>query len=222
MRDNENGHAQLLLQSTHQVEDLRLDGDIKRRRSFIRDQEFRVRRECHGDHDPLAHAAAHLMRVLAKTPFGLRDTYEMNHLDGTLLRLSAIDLLMQGNGFTNLISNSVDRIERRHGLLEDHGDLVAPYRTHLFFIFLQEVFPMEEYLAFNDLARRIRNESHDREGRNRFSTARLAHQTYNLSSVDRQVNTIHGRNNTVLCVEERAQILDINERFSIVHGAPLQ
>src|SRR5664280_1998234 len=222
VRNDEDSHTELLLKSAHQVKNLCLDGDIKRRRGFIRDQEFRVRRECHGDHDPLAHAAAHLMGVLAEAPFGLGDTYEMDHLDRTLLRLSAIDLLMQGNSFTNLISNCVDRIERCHGFLEDHGDLVTAYQAHLFFILLEKVFPMEKDLAFDDLARRIRNEAHDREGCNGFSTTRLAHQAYNLSSVDRQVNAIHGRNNTVLCVEERAQVLDINEHFSIVHRAPLQ
>src|SRR5450756_738161 len=154
----------------------RQDGDIKRCRRFIRDQELRVRGQCHGYHDPLAHATAHLMRVLAEAPFGLGDTYEMNHLDRTLLRLSAIDLLMQGNSFTNLISNCVDRIERCHGFLEDHGDLVTAYQAHLFFILLEKVFPMEEDLASDNLARRIRNEAQDREGCNGFSATRLAHQ----------------------------------------------
>src|SRR5664280_2202059 len=203
--NDENGHTQFLLQSAHQVEDLRLDGDIKRRRGFIRDQELRVRGQCHGYHDPLAHATAHFMRVLAEAPFGLGDADQVKHLDRSLLRLSVIDLLMQGNGFTDLITNRVNRIERCHRFLEDHRDFVAAYHAHLFFILLEKVFPMEEDLASDDLARRIRNEAHDREGCNGFSTTGLAHQTYNLSPVNRQINTIHGRNNAVLCIEERAQ-----------------
>src|SRR5450759_3979592 len=174
--NDENGHTQLLLKSTHQVQNLRLDGDIERRRGFIRDQEFRVRRQCHGDHDPLTHAAAHLMRVLAEAPFGLGDADQVKHLDGTLLRLGVIDLLMQSNGFANLIPNRVDRIERRHGFLEDHGDFVTAYHAHLFFILLEKVFPMEEDLASDDLTRRVGNKAHDREGCNGFSATRLAHQ----------------------------------------------
>src|SRR5450759_4211056 len=106
------------------------------------------------------------MGVLAEAPFGLGDTYQVKHLDSTLLRLGVIDLLMQGNSFTDLITNRVDRIERRHGFLEDHGDFVTAYHAHLFFILLEKVFPMEEDLASDNLARRIRNEAQDREGCN--------------------------------------------------------
>src|SRR5450756_2868918 len=53
--NDENGHTQLLLKSTHQVQNLRLDGDIERRRGFIRDQELRVRGTSHSYHDPLTH-----------------------------------------------------------------------------------------------------------------------------------------------------------------------
>src|SRR5450759_278084 len=173
--NDENGHPQLLLKSAHQVKNLRLDGNIKRRRGFVRDQEVRVRRQCHGDHDPLTHAAAHLMRVLAEAPFGLGDADQVKHLDGTLLRLGVIDLLMQGNSFTDLIANRVDRIERCHGFRKDHGNLVATYHAHLFFMLLEKIFPMEEDLASDDLARRIRNETNNRESCNGFSTTRLAH-----------------------------------------------
>src|SRR5664280_2275271 len=218
VRNDEDSHTELLLKSAHQVKNLCLDGDIKRRRGFIRDQELRIRGQCHGYHDPLAHAAAHLMGVLAEAPFGLGDAYQVKHLDGTLLRLNAIDLLMQGNGFTDLIPNRVDGVERCHGFLEDHGDFVTAYHSHLFFILLEKVFPIEEDLASDDLARRVGNKAHDREGCNGFSATRLAHQAYNLSPVNSQVNTIHGRNNTILCVEKRTQILDINKYFSIIHG----
>src|SRR5450756_1945622 len=218
--NDENGHTRFRQQAAHQVQNLRLDGDIERRRGFIRDQELRVRGQCHGYHDPLTHTAAHLMGVLAEAPFGLGDTYQVKHLDSTLLRLGVIDLLMQSNGFANLIPNRVDRIERRHGFLEDHGDFVTTYHAHLFFILLEKVFPMEEDLASDDLTRRVGNKAHDREGCNGFSATRLAHQAYNLSPVNSQINAIHGRNNTVLRVEERAQVLDINKYFSVVHGTP--
>src|SRR5664280_488191 len=216
--NDENGHTQFLLQSAHQVQNLRLDGDIERRRGFIRDQELRIRGQCHGYHDPLTHTAAHLMGVLAIATLRFWDADQVKHLDRSLLRLSVIDLLMQGKGFTDLIANRVDGVERCHGFLEDHRDFVAAYHSHLFFILLEKVFSMEEDLASDDLARRVGNEAHDREGCNRFSATRLAHQAYNLSPVNSQVNTIHGRNNTILCVEKRTQILDINKYFSIIHG----
>src|SRR5450756_551805 len=191
--NNENSHTQLFLKSAHQVKNLCLDGNIKRRRGFIRDQEFRIRGQCHGYHDSLPHAAAHLMRVLVETPFRLGDADQVKHLDGTLLRLGVIDLLMQGNGFTDLIPDRIDRIERRHGFLKDHGDLVTAYHAHRFFILLEKVFPMEENLAYDDLARRIGNEAQDREGCNGFFGSKLAHREKIVATESSGIGKFHSR-----------------------------
>ena len=53
------------LQLAQQVEDLRLDGDVERRRRLVGDHERRIAGERDGDHRPLPHAAGQLMRIVA-------------------------------------------------------------------------------------------------------------------------------------------------------------
>ncbi len=54
MRDEDDGHAVLLLQITQQIEDLRLHGDVKRGRRLIGDQQVRIVGKRHGNHHALA------------------------------------------------------------------------------------------------------------------------------------------------------------------------
>jgi len=52
--DEQVGQPELLLEVFHQVENLCLDGDVKRRHRLVGDDEVRIDRECAGDPDPLA------------------------------------------------------------------------------------------------------------------------------------------------------------------------
>ncbi len=56
------------LQLAQQLEDLRLDGDVERRRRLVGDQQLGLAGERHGDHHPLAHAARELVRVVVAAP----------------------------------------------------------------------------------------------------------------------------------------------------------
>ena len=51
------------LQLAHQVEDLRLDGDVERRRRLVGDQQLGLGGQRHGDHHPLRLPARQLVRV---------------------------------------------------------------------------------------------------------------------------------------------------------------
>ena len=52
----EYGEVLGLAQLTQEIDDLRLDRHVKRRRRFVGDEQTRVTRQCHGDHDPLTHS----------------------------------------------------------------------------------------------------------------------------------------------------------------------
>jgi hypothetical protein len=47
-----------------QLQNLRLDRHVERRRGLVGDEELRLTGERHGDHDALAHAAGELVRVI--------------------------------------------------------------------------------------------------------------------------------------------------------------
>jgi hypothetical protein len=115
------------------------------------------------------------MRVLAEPSFRFGDADQAKQLDSTLLCLWGIELLMKGDGFADLVAHRVDGVQRRHGLLEDHGDLVAANVAHLLITLLQEILTVKEDFAAHDLARRVGDEAHNRECRDGLAATRFAH-----------------------------------------------
>ena len=65
----------------HQLEDLRLDGDVERGRRLVGDEELGIAGERHRDHDALAHAAGELVRVVVEARLRRRDADAAQHLD---------------------------------------------------------------------------------------------------------------------------------------------
>ena len=64
-----------------QLEDLRLDRHVERRRRLVGDQEVGVARERHRDHHALAHAARELVRVVVDAHARLGDADRVEQLD---------------------------------------------------------------------------------------------------------------------------------------------
>jgi hypothetical protein len=61
--DEQQRHAVARLQRLQELQDLRLDGDVERRRRLVGDQEVGLVGQRHGDHHALALAARELMRI---------------------------------------------------------------------------------------------------------------------------------------------------------------
>ena len=120
VRDQYDCRVGLLLEFLQQIEDLRLDRDIERSRRLVGDQNLRPTGKRHGDHDALTHPAGKLMRVVVDALFGGRDRDRTQHLDGPVSGIISCETFMQANGLRNLFTNGIDRVERGHGLLEDH------------------------------------------------------------------------------------------------------
>ena len=57
VRDEDDRHAKLRLESLHQLDDLRLNGDVERRCRLVRDEQLGVEGKSHRDHRPLTHPA---------------------------------------------------------------------------------------------------------------------------------------------------------------------
>ena len=70
--DEQDRHAELGLQVLHQLEDLRLDGDVERGGRLVGDQHRRPADQRHGDHGALAQAAGELEREEAAPPARVR------------------------------------------------------------------------------------------------------------------------------------------------------
>ena len=81
VRDEQHRHAHLALQLPQQLEDLRLDGDVERRRRLVGDQQVGLVGERHGDHDALALAARELVREGVEALLGLADADLVQQLE---------------------------------------------------------------------------------------------------------------------------------------------
>ena len=85
--DEHDRHAELLLQLPQQLQDLRLGGDVQRRRRLVGDQQLRPAGQRHRDHRALPHAAGQLERVRVDPLLGPRDADPAQFLDRALPRL---------------------------------------------------------------------------------------------------------------------------------------
>src|SRR5712691_4189342 len=88
------GGAEILLELLDQIEDLRLDSDVKRRSRLVRDQQVGTARQGHRDHYPLAHATGELVRIVVHALAGVRDADGPEQLDRPALK---IDISMIGS-----------------------------------------------------------------------------------------------------------------------------
>ena len=88
--DEHHRHLAVALLLAQQVEDLRLHGHVERGGGLVREQQLGAARQRHRDHDPLAHAAGQLVRVLAQPPRRLGDVDRLEQRQRGLLRLGAI------------------------------------------------------------------------------------------------------------------------------------
>ena len=105
VRDQDHADVELLLHPVDQLEDLRLHGDVERRRRLVGDQEIRVVDQRHGDHRPLAHAARELVRVVLDALARVRDPDRAEQLDGALQRLRLRDVLVDPDRLDDLVAD---------------------------------------------------------------------------------------------------------------------
>ena len=178
--DHDDGGALFLLQPAHKVQDLRLNGDVQGGGGFIGDHQVRVADHGHADHDPLAQAAGKLVGIGAVALLRLWDAHLTEYLDGALLGLLLGDLLMQQDGFADLLSDCVYRIQRGHGFLEDHGYPVAADLIHFLDGLWHQIFSVQKDLPFDDPAGLL-HQMHNGHGSHAFATAGFADDTHDRS-----------------------------------------
>ena len=123
-----------------QVEHLGLDRRVQRRRRLVQDQQLRLGRERHRDHDSLRHAAGQLVRVPLHDPAGVGDLDLAQHCLGSLERLRPAEpgkLVDLGD----LPADPDRRVQRLAWLLVDHGHRTGPQLAQLGRVHRQRIAP---------------------------------------------------------------------------------
>ena len=82
VRDEQQRQIEPLLELAQQLEHLRLDRDVERRRRLVGDDQRRSAGERDRDHHALPHAARQLMRVVAHAARRIGDAHGVEQLDG--------------------------------------------------------------------------------------------------------------------------------------------
>ena len=136
----------------------------------------------HGDHYPLPHPAGELMGIFPHPLSWFGDAYETKHFSGFCPGGLAFDILMQLDGFDNLFANGINRVEAGHGLLENHGDVVAADFSHLTFGKFQQVLTIKDYLTADNPAGGVRNQTQNRQARDTLAAAAFADNREGTSS----------------------------------------
>ena len=131
MGDPHDRQPVLVLDLAHQIDDLGLDGHVKGRGRFVGDEQLGLARKGHGDHGALAHASRELVRVVVRPRCGGRYADPVEELDRSSPGLSLREAPMYTEALADLPTNPMDRIQRRHRLLEDHRHVPAAESSQL-------------------------------------------------------------------------------------------
>ena len=163
----------------------------------------------------------------------LRQSNPSQHVDGHLARGLFALVLMVGHCFSDLIADGVDRIERRHRLLKDHGDLGAADVADLPPILVTlgnvddlrpltgTVFAgldlMVEDLSPGDFARRT-DQTQYRESGHGFAAAAFTQHAQRAPAVDVKADIVDRTHDTFIQEEIGLQILYFQKPLSFIHA----
>ena len=205
--------------SLQQRQHLRLDGDVERGGRLVGDQHRGAAGDRHGDHHALAHAAGELVRIGVEPACRRRACRTCS--SSSCARARAWPRPRRGVGRAaprRSAADRGDRIERAHRVLEDHADLLAPDAEHRLLGQRHEIASVEDRTcAADDAGRRIGQQAHDRQRRQRLAAARFADQRHGLARADRELTARRppsSRRARVNSVD--AEVLRLREAAAIV------
>ncbi len=167
--DEQHGHVELGLELEQEIEDLRLDGDVERGGRLVGDEQVGLVGERHGDHHPLPLPARKLVRIGLKASLGIVDADLVQEVEHALPRDRVGQPAVNLQHLTHLLLDGVQRVERGHRLLEDHGDLVAPDLAERVRRERQHILALEPDFSGGMRRGRVGEELEDRKRRHRLA-----------------------------------------------------
>src|SRR3989442_9496451 len=181
VRDQEERHRIGAAEVAEDLEDLRLDDHVERRGRLVCDEQLRLEDEGERDHDPLAHPARELVRVVAEAV--IRNPHRPQDVRSPLGRLVRFDrAVVCANRLDEVLADRHERVQARHGILEDQRELLDPKSAEFRLRNPDEVASAEGQSA-RDLRTR-RQQAEDRFAECRLAASRLADDPERLPGVE--------------------------------------
>ena len=179
--------------------------------------------ERHGDHHALAHASAHLVRVVVHPLARIGDADEPQHLDRPRPCRLAPQALMDDGRFGDLVPHGEHRVERGHRLLENHRNPVAADRAQLLGSQCQQVASLElDEAAGADVTRRLGDEAEDGERRDRLTAAGLADDAERLAGVHVERDAVDRAGGTAAVLGHEIRLQVAHPEQGLRHVASLR
>ena len=218
MADEDDRGAEIGVQPAQQVEDLRLDRDVERRRRLVGDQQRGLVREPHREHDALAHPARELVRIGAHRALRAGDPHALQQRDRALAGAFLREPPMRRHRLDELAQDAQHRVERGHRVLEDHRDLGAAHLAHGALRQLREIAPAEADAAADD-ARGLFEQAHHGFRRHALARTGFAHDPERLAAREPEAHAIDGAHRAGIAEEPGAEVLHLQDGISVVAHA---
>ena len=113
---------------------------------------------------------------------------------------------MRSDGFRDLLSYRVGRIERSEGVLKHDGNLAAAHLTVLFVRIACRLAAAQHYAPGSDF-RLLRKDPHDRLAEDAFAASGFPRDSNNLPLPNGQGEIAHGTYFSPFCVEYNGKVL---------------
>ena len=189
--DHDDGGAKAPLQVTDHRKDLRLDGHVQRRGGFVSDQQKRIAHQRDGDDHALTHAAGKLVGVFLLALPGNADLLQDDLHPLTDLCGGEFLGVVQVERLADLILHGEHRVQSGHGVLKDHGDLLAPHPLHLQLLFLQQIVALQQDAPRGHPRGALGQQAHHAKRRCGLARAGFTHQAQCLSGVQVEADMVH-------------------------------
>ena len=158
-----------------QPQDLRLRRHVERCRRLVRNQEARVEDQGHRDHRALPLAAGQLVRKRGDDALRLGQLDLGKQGEDPLAPLGPAHLRgVDDQHLLDLAAHGHQRVEGRHRLLEDHGELFAPQHATLLARQGQQIVPAEQDRSGRGVHPRLGQQPHHRACGQGFARSALA------------------------------------------------
>ena len=172
-----------------QLQDLRLDGHIQRRRRLVGDQQGRIVCQRHRDHHPLALAAGKLMRKGVQPALGIGKPAFRQQCGDARAQAQLGHRIVQGNSLRHLLADAAERVEAGHRLLKHHASDTAAQASQ------QRVGGTDHRQAIQrhpaTAGGPCRQKLQQRQRRERFAGAAFTDQRQRLTAIEAEGHVAH-------------------------------
>ena len=207
--DEQYRHAPRLLEVSHKLEDLLLDGHVQGRGGLVCDEELGLAGDGHGDHHALLLAARELVGIAVDAFGRIGQPAFLEERDGPQPGFTAANARVQHQRLDDLLPHREHGIERGHGFLEDHGDLAAADLPELVGSLVEEFTPLEEDFTAGPEFGIGGQEPQDGHGGDGLAGTGFSHQGHRAVPGDVEADALEGLERLALLhAEGHAQVLD--------------